>query len=502
MSSVAVSIATLGRPDRAPRVAESARPSVDSALHELRVVFMCSPGDDATIEACRATGEEVVVVPWAGGEKGEGAKSDWARKHNLAYSLMSEEWLLLGSDDIVFHPGWFDACLDAAAGISGGACVVGTNDLGNPRVKAGRHSTHPLVNSGYLACGGVIDDPTRIIPEVYGHWFCNPPDTPIWMSDCSFKKIGDMEVGDEVVGWTYESSDRRSVGTPLRTLCYSTVEKVGWRRSPLVRVEMESGRAFLCTPDHRWLNASWMPSLESRRSSSQWVTPAPGRSLLHVIDVPDPVSPDLAREAGWLAGIYDGEGSGFTVLSQNYTNNPEVIQRAHEYLRLLGIPYTYKERGTTGMADFMISGGRQAYLDFLLRVQPSRRRQLSALILGWRRRDSSRRERAPIGARRFGRLDRVVSVEPDRDGRHADVVSLTTTSGNYIAHGYASRNCDDEFCQTAQMRGAYVHAHGALVEHFHPAFGKAENDATYDLSQETVAADRALFNQRRRLWAR
>lgn len=130
---------------------------------------MCSPGDDATIAACQATGEEVVVVPWGGGNEGEGCKADWARKHNLVYSEMSEEWLLLGSDDIVFHPGWFDACLEAAAPTS--ACVVGTNDLGNPRVKAGRHSTHPLVNRGYLACGGVIDDPTRILPEVYGHWF-------------------------------------------------------------------------------------------------------------------------------------------------------------------------------------------------------------------------------------------------------------------------------------------------------------------------------------------
>jgi hypothetical protein len=140
--------------------------------------------------------------------------------------------MLLGSDDILFHPGWFDACLAVAARIPGGACVVGTNDLCNPRVKSGHHSTHPLVNRDYIACGGVIDDPTRVLPEVYGHWFV-----------------------------------------------------------------------------------------------------------------------------------------------------------------------------------------------------------------------------------------------------------------------------DDEFVQTAQFRGTYVHAHDALVEHFHPAFGKAENDATYDLSKETVAADRALFNRRRSLWA-
>lgn len=171
MSSVLVSIATLGRPERAASVARSARESVDPEVHRLRVLFMCSPGDDETIAACHDTTEDVCVVPWESGKKGEGGVGDWARKHNLAYSRMSEEWMLLGSDDIVFHPGWFDACLDVAAAHRNGACVVGTNDLGNKRVMAGNHSTHPLVHRDYIYCGGVIDDPTRLLPEVYGHWF-------------------------------------------------------------------------------------------------------------------------------------------------------------------------------------------------------------------------------------------------------------------------------------------------------------------------------------------
>lgn len=171
MSSILVSIATLGRSERPAGVAESARASVDPDLHRLRILFMCSPGDDDTIAACQETHEDVCVVSWGGGTKGEGCKADWARKHNLAYSRMSEDWILLGSDDIILHPGWFDACLAAAERLPGGACVVGTNDLGNKRVMAGNHSTHPLVHRDYLACGGVADDPTRILPEVYGHWF-------------------------------------------------------------------------------------------------------------------------------------------------------------------------------------------------------------------------------------------------------------------------------------------------------------------------------------------
>jgi hypothetical protein len=161
MTSLLVGIPTLGRPGRAAAVAESARASVTG--HDLRILFLCNTGDNETIAACRATGEDVEVVPWRPG------KADWARKLNLAYDRMGEEWLLLGADDLRFHDGWFDKCLAAAA--RSDACVVGTNDLGNARVVAGHHSTHPLVHRDYIGCGGVIDDPSRLLPEVYGHWF-------------------------------------------------------------------------------------------------------------------------------------------------------------------------------------------------------------------------------------------------------------------------------------------------------------------------------------------
>lgn len=164
--SVLVSIPTLGRPQNVERLVASCRASLDGH-YTYRIRYACSPGDTATIEAAEAAGVDVAVVAWP-----QPAKADWARKHNEAFLTMSEDWMLLGGDDIVFHDGWFHHCLNAAARHSGvGACVVGTNDLGNDRVLKGHHSTHPLVHRGYLDCGGVVDDATRLLPECYGHWF-------------------------------------------------------------------------------------------------------------------------------------------------------------------------------------------------------------------------------------------------------------------------------------------------------------------------------------------
>lgn len=165
MSSLVIGIPTLNRPHRIAEVSASAHASVGPG-HEMRVCWLLSPDDHDGIDAVKATEDDMIVVPW------QPEHADWAKKLNLLYSHMEEEWLLLGADDLKFHPDWFDFCLAAAHRHGqGGACVVGTNDLGNSRVVAGHHSTHPLVNRCYINCGGVADDPTKLLPECYGHWF-------------------------------------------------------------------------------------------------------------------------------------------------------------------------------------------------------------------------------------------------------------------------------------------------------------------------------------------
>lgn len=165
MSSLVIGIPTLNRPHRVAEVSASAHASV-SLDHEMRVCWLVSPDDRATLDAVEAVEDDMIVVSW------QPEYADWARKLNLLYDTMDEEWLLLGADDLRFHPDWFDTCLAAAARHSGaGACVVGTNDMGNDRVISGFHSTHPLVNGDYIFCGGVADDSSKLLPTCYGHWF-------------------------------------------------------------------------------------------------------------------------------------------------------------------------------------------------------------------------------------------------------------------------------------------------------------------------------------------
>ncbi len=145
-----------------PWNAEPLMRSLESSTNRARLVFVCSPDDWAQITSCHATGAETLVVDW------EPGKADWARKLEFARERSDEPFMLLGADDIRFHQGWVKAVLDVFAHNDVG--VVGTNDLANPKVRAGKHSTHPVVCRGY-ADMGTIDNPDLMLHDGYFHQF-------------------------------------------------------------------------------------------------------------------------------------------------------------------------------------------------------------------------------------------------------------------------------------------------------------------------------------------
>ena len=67
---------------------------------------------------------------------------------------------------------------------------------------------------------------------------------------------------------------------------------------------------------------------------------------------------------------------------------------------------------------------------------------------------------------------------------------------------YRHNFTDTEFVATARARGVWSPCLDSVVEHCHPAFGLADWDEGYRMSQDPAgfAADAAVFSARRRLW--
>lgn len=154
-------IPVLGRPTNAAKVTQS--------IHEHTkvphtTIFLCSRDDHAQIEACRQTN----AVTWLVDDDRYSKKINAGVKVDLGGE--PSEFVFLGADDLEFHDGWDDAALHRYH--ETGKPVIGTNDLGNPTVIAGKHATHSLVHRSYLP-RGTIDEPDKLLHEGYDHNFCD-----------------------------------------------------------------------------------------------------------------------------------------------------------------------------------------------------------------------------------------------------------------------------------------------------------------------------------------
>lgn len=270
--------------------------------------------------------------------------------------------------------------------------------------------------------------------QTMGDWWysqeylCNPPEAPIWMGDFSFRPIGDVKVGDEVIGWRMPKDKARV------HLCRSVVEGVRRRQAEIVRVEMESGNVIRCTRDHRWLTMSV--------GSQDWfAAPRVGKRLVRVIR-PTPPLPEARKwDAAWLGGMYDGEGCA-DFIAQCPNHNPLLYARIGTVLESLGL------RGVEQPKGFLISsqeGGRsrkQALVNFVNWTRPTKiGKHFNDIILG----------------ASFRHPDRIVSIALEGWG---DVVSMQTSTGNYVAWGYASKNCEfreteDQLWRESDIQAAF-----------------------------------------------
>lgn len=158
MADVAIVVPLLHRPWRVAPLLES----IEATTTNHQVVFACTPTDHPVIDAVQAAGHEPLLVPWQ-------PRGDYARKIQAGIDTTTTPYVFTGADDLRFHPGWFER---AAERMTAGIGVVGTNDLGSPRVQQGEHATHFLVARWYADLGTIDGDP-HLFHHGYVHEWCD-----------------------------------------------------------------------------------------------------------------------------------------------------------------------------------------------------------------------------------------------------------------------------------------------------------------------------------------
>ncbi len=252
---------------------------------------------------------------------------------------------------------------------------------------------------------------------------CNPGEAPILMEDFTEKPICEVEVGDKVVGWeTFEENGRRK-----RRMVKSEVLEINSRVAKTQTVFLDNGEKVRCTPDHKWYTGR-SPNDPTHKE----YRPAIVGSRMLKINCADMHSvcwyEGIEYDRGWLGGMFDGEGhcrkGGALWIHQCTEHNLPVYEKLVATAKRL--EYDFKESAYKGQTTgIFMRGGAAIKRRFLLENKPSKGWQILASLYG-------------NSARFVGQKPKVTKIVEEGE---EEVFALTTSTGNYVAWNYLSKNC-------------------------------------------------------------
>jgi DNA polymerase family A len=281
--------------------------------------------------------------------------------------------------------------------------VIDTLDALTPGLAAWSQSIREAVKRGQTQfpsySGRIIH-----LPREYPHKapnYCLAPGTPILRSDLRHVPASEIRVGDRLVAFDEFPGDSGS-GKKYHRLRTAVVEKAILMRKPSQTVRTADGKAT--TGDALLSLGTWTEG--------------------------------TSRIAGYLAGLYDGEGSmqcrgeggGYTGLKFSQLRGP-VMDEFCTGMDKLGLPYAYyvrAPRSTSPTDGFHICGIRHI-MRVLGTLQPRRFR--------------SRFENLYEGAAITAGLTESAIVQGTEDAGDMELVSIQTSPRTLIANGYLSHNC-------------------------------------------------------------
>jgi DNA polymerase I-like protein with 3'-5' exonuclease and polymerase domains/uracil-DNA glycosylase len=260
-------------------------------------------------------------------------------------------------------------------------------------------------------------------------WFqCNPPETRALKADLTWTPMGDLKIGDELIGFDEHLDHpklRRSIVTcvnPFETDIYELetdkgVVRATARHGWATRLQVKGGRGgkFL----HRWISTEYL---------------RPGDKIIYFAP---PWRTEPSRDAVWLAGILDGEGHldsrwkrGIVAFSQN----PGIIlDKAINIANELGLRTTEPRHvGTREVRGVRLyANSPRSALEIIGRLRPERFLQKAPQL--WENKPA-------FDYLSYGEVATVTSI------RHVgknEVIAIGTSTETLMVEGMYSHNSRD-----------------------------------------------------------
>jgi len=311
-------------------------------------------------------------------------------------------------------------------------------------------------NSVTTIAGRVLDEDMGYTYRAVNH-FCITPDTPILTADLRHVRADSVRVGDELVGFDEYRDEKSGQGSGKRRFRTAVVKAVHNVIKPSVEVHTDDGNVTVCSTDHRWLVRT---STSNVRYS--WVT-AEDLTEEHELLSIGTWEHDTSWESGYLAGLFDGEGSmqtrasGKTCTQMTFHQKPGngVMEEFRTAMSKVGLTYTFIPRPphSTSPCDGIQISGVGRMMKTVGTLRPLRMWNRSKDIF----------DGALVHTTSLESTPRVVKVVPVGN---REVVAIETSTHTFIANGYLSHNCQGSAADVLYDATLRADAEG-LTDHIH-----------------------------------
>lgn len=269
--------------------------------------------------------------------------------------------------------------------------------------------------------------------------YCLAPDERILTADLRWVPAGELSEGDELLAF-----DEEAGVSGRRHWKFATITHSSRQMAECVRVHLEDGTTVVCSADHPWLadrfgNApgwrAWVQAshlnqaFRKSRSNGKSQHP-PSHYVLRALRTWDDIR---TYEAGWLAGMFDGEGTlglRFESTSVTLTQVDGPIQdlvaaRISEIGFNCGVYADKRIEGRKPSGAVEIRGGFPEHLRFLGSIRPER--LLRNFRANW------------FDQRGIKSIEKVLVVDVEPIGMQ-EIQSISTSSRTYIGEGFMMHN--------------------------------------------------------------
>ena len=265
--------------------------------------------------------------------------------------------------------------------------------------------------------------------------YCMAPHHKVLRDDLRWIECGSINVGDTILGFNEHGPNRKFKSTKVLVKNFDEAE--------LFEVTLKSGKKFQVTKEHKWLTSHVRKN--GGYLQGDWVETQNLRvDKMYCSKVPrffETWEEDVSKEAGWLAGMFDGEGTiskhrvDFTIAQRPGLVLTKLEQLLNEKYNKDCVKRNVKKNSDCLSLRFI--GNQYSKIEFLGKIRPER------LINKFNFDQMGRME---IKSTCF--VDEVIDIKSIGKGV---IVKLTTDSGTFVLDGYPMHNCQQDVNVTTKL---------------------------------------------------